>query len=53
VRVRPLLPAAVAIALCAGGCTSFSARPEPAPREPRGAVSTSAPDDRLTGSARR
>jgi hypothetical protein len=49
VRVR-LLPIALVLVLCSGGCTPFSDRPEPVQpeAEPRGAVSTSAPDERMT-----
>ncbi|SNR87650.1 hypothetical protein [Blastococcus mobilis] len=46
-RVRVLLIALV-LALCAGGCTAFSDEAEPERREPRRAVSASAPDHRLT-----
>jgi hypothetical protein len=47
VRVRVLLIALI-LALCAGGCTAFSDEPEPERGEPRRAVSTSAPDERIT-----
>jgi hypothetical protein len=47
VSVR-LLPIVVVLVLCTGGCTPFSAEPEPARGEPVGAVTTSTPDDRLT-----
>jgi hypothetical protein len=47
VRVR-LLPMALALALSTGGCTPFFDESGPAPGEPRGTASTSAPDVRLT-----
>jgi hypothetical protein len=47
VRVRPL-PIALVALLCATACTPFFDEPEPAPVERRLAVSTSAPDDRMT-----
>ena len=48
VRTR-LLPIALIPLLCAAACTPFSDEPAPAPDEPsRLAVSTSAPDDRMT-----
>ena len=47
-RVR-LLPIALVLLLCIGGCTPFSDEPRPAGGEPpRGRVSASAPDERLT-----
>jgi hypothetical protein len=47
VRVR-LLPIALVPLLCAAACTPFFDKPQPAPVERRLAVSTSAPDDRMT-----
>ena len=46
-RVR-LLPITLVLALCTGGCTAFSDEPEPVRDEPRRAVATSTPDERLT-----